>query len=152
MLVAYRRPARAHARTHALDADNRKAWRTWHQDNNLIKAAFTRRLGGDIQFKPRRLAGRSPFARLPSVPATPRNGAVVAFGIVAERAAAAMSKGEVVYCEDNLRLECWMGKDGQERVGLSVVASTLSPCRIGRNMPERESVAGNDFHGDDIPW
>ena len=96
-----------------------------------IETAFIGRLGGDIELRTSK-AGK-PFASASVAVGTgdaTQWVRVVAFGSAAEHAAATLSKGDAVYCEGSLRLERWMGKDGQERGGLSVVASTLAWARV----------------------
>lgn len=105
----------------------------------MIETAFTGRLGGDLELKTSK-AGK-PFASA-SVAITGSGeettwARVVAFGQVAERAAAELHRGDACYVEGRLTVERWTGKDGQERLDLSVVASTLAPAAIGLRRPAK---------------
>ena len=70
---------------------------------------------------------------------------VAAFGDMAT-AAASLEKGTSVYVEGRIRLDAWQ-KDGQERHGLSVAASCVTPLgQIGKRRPRRDKASEDKRH------
>jgi single-stranded DNA-binding protein len=92
---------------------------------------------------------------------------VAVFGKAAE-AAAALKKGDRIYCEGTIKFDTWRGQDGTERYGLSVASFRLEKThQIGRNKPKRNGISvaggvsterptqsdsGAPFHDDLIPF
>lgn len=85
---------------------------------------------------------------------------VSVFGKAAE-AAAALKKGDRVYCEGSIKLDVWRGQDGVERHGLSVASFKIERTHlIGRDRPNRDKARSerkaetpaNDFYNDEIPF
>jgi len=69
---------------------------------------------------------------------------VMLFGDCAQELAAA-TKGTRVYCEGRLKLDRWIGQDGVERHGLSVMSFYARAAQIGDRKPKRESVPVDPF-------
>ena len=72
-------------------------------------------------------------------------------------AAAALKKGDKIYCEGTVKLDRWTGTDGVERTDLSVAAWKCERTHlIGRNKPAREGnskpASASNFYSDDIPF
>jgi single-strand DNA-binding protein len=73
---------------------------------------------------------------------------VAVFGKAAE-SAAALRKGDRIYCEGTIRLDKWTDKDGTERRGLSVASFRCEKThQIGRNRLKRER---EHEHDDSLP-
>ena len=88
----------------------------------VIECAFTGSVGRDPQIRPSK-SGR-PWLALSIVVGSGDEAQwvqVAVFGELAE--SGKFDKGTRVYIEGRLRLSTWSGKDGQERVGLNVVAT-----------------------------
>lgn len=49
-------------------------------------------------------------------------------------------KGAKVYVEGRLKLDAWVGQDGAERHGLSVMSAYARLAQIGDRRPKREST------------
>ncbi len=64
---------------------------------------------------------------------------VTVWGDQAEELAPRLVKGTRLYAEGRVKLNQWMGNDGQERSGLSLSAWTCQPIgQIGRRQPWQE--------------
>lgn len=89
---------------------------------------------------------------------------VICFGSIAEQVAAEVKKADAVYCEGNLKLESWTGRDGQPRTGITIFAAKLTRCEIGRAKPKKQRKpkleepqradvsSGADLPDDPIPF
>jgi single-stranded DNA-binding protein len=64
---------------------------------------------------------------------------VRAFDTEAIAAADKLVKGARVYVEGRLTLDKWIGQNGAERYGLSVMSWHCRLAQIGRNKPKREN-------------
>jgi single-stranded DNA-binding protein len=80
---------------------------------------------------------------------------VAVFGKAAETAAA-LKKGDRVYCEGSIKLDTWRGTDGVERHTLAVAAFKCERThKIGRTREKRTSDHGSDEDheiNDDMPF
>ncbi|MBI5879507.1 MAG: single-stranded DNA-binding protein [Chloroflexi bacterium] len=73
---------------------------------------------------------------------------VVAWGDLAETCNRYLHKGDRVYVEGRLKTRIWEGNDGQKHERAEVIASEL----VMLGGPGRESAAGDDLPGDEIPF
>ena len=101
-----------------------------------VRCAFTGKCGQDASLHTSK-AGKPWLALHVAVDAEASEEAttwvrVAVFGELTTRLRPELKKGTEVYCEGRLRLECWVGRDGRERGGLSVaVAKLVVLGRIG---------------------
>jgi single-stranded DNA-binding protein len=85
---------------------------------------------------------------------------VMAFIDGADELAPKLVKNAAVYVEGSIRLDEWVGQDGTEKHGLSVMARRLELSAIGKNRPQRKnkptpdrvgkSDSTNTFYNDEI--
>jgi single-strand DNA-binding protein len=109
----------------------------------MLECAFTGRLGADPELKTSK-TGSLYFSISIAVTSSDETTwiRVAVFGDRAAELAPELHKGDAVYCEGRLQIERYTARDGQERVGFSVAASTLGPAKIGRRKPAKEKGPG----------
>lgn len=105
-----------------------------------IQAAFFGTLGKDGN-EIKKSGGGRPYLRLSVRDGDGDNAvwvSVMAFDQEAIDNAAKFLKGAAVYVEGNLRPSQWIGPDGEQRHGLSVMSWHCRLAQIGRNRPKRQ--------------
>jgi single-stranded DNA-binding protein len=112
-----------------------------------IEAAFFGALGRDAESK---VSGSGkPYLRL-NVRVGDGDGAqwvsVMAFDQHAIDVADRLIKGARVYIEGRISLTEWVGQDGKQRHGLSVMSWHCRLAQIGRNRPKRKTASTADLN------
>lgn len=109
----------------------------------MFEVALTGRLGNDAELRTSK-AGK-PFLGVNVATGSGEQTTWVRATVFGDRAAAlapALKKGASVYVEGRFAVDKWIGKDGAERTGFSVVASKIELCEIGRQRSRKREHAG----------
>jgi single-strand DNA-binding protein len=137
----------------------------------VFKVALTGRLGGDAELRTSK-AGK-PFLSLNVATGSGEQTTWVRTTVFGDRAielASALKKGSSVYVTGRFQIDKWIGRDGAERTGFSVVAGEVQLCEIGRQrsrkrepkataaQPAKTNIMPQNAHArrdgldDDIPF